>query len=210
MRFSEGRLLVFAKAPVPGRVKTRLIGKYGESGAVMLYKSMLRRTLEFATVIGPHPVQLWCAPNTRHRFFAACRRDYGVELQTQRGNDLGRRMDYALRKTLEKSRYAVLIGSDCASLTPAQLRFALKALTLGWEAVLGPAEDGGYLLIGLRRPCPKLFKGIEWGGPGVLAATRGRLRRAGLNWIELPPGWDMDHPADVKRMKREMRRVTTG
>ncbi len=205
MQFPKGRLLVFAKAPAPGRVKTRLIRKYGALGAAALYKMMLRRTLDLATAINLCPVQLWCAPDTRHGFFTACRRNYGVELRTQRGGDLGQRMEYALRKTLEESRYAVLIGGDCASLGSSELHFALAALAAGREAVLGPAEDGGYVLIGLRRSCPELFKGIQWGGPKVLAATRDRLRGAGLDWVELPLGWDVDYPVDVKRMKWEMR-----
>jgi len=202
MEFPEARLLVFAKAPVPGQVKTRLAGKYGIRGAAKLYQAMLCRTLAMATAADLCPAQLWCAPNTKHRFFASCRRDYGVTLKTQPGGDLGRRMDLALRQALRESSWAVLIGGDCPSLGPAELRAALAALAGGQDAVLGPAEDGGYVLIGLRRPYPALFYGVPWGNTSVLAATRRRLRRAGMDWLELPAGWDVDYPADVRRLKR--------
>lgn len=203
MEFPEARLLVFAKAPVAGRVKTRLAGRFGERGAAKLYKVMVRQTLSMAQEADLCPIQLWCAPDTKHGFFAACRRDYGLELRVQQGADLGRRMDYALRDVLTDCPYSVLIGGDCLSLQGSDLQVALAALASGQDAVLGPAEDGGYVLIGLRRPQPSLFKGIHWGGPDVLAATRQRLHQTGLNWVELPPGWDVDHPVDLRRWKGE-------
>lgn len=202
MEFPQARLLVFAKAPVPGQVKTRLAGKYGPRGAARLYQAMLRSTLAMATAAALCPVQIWCAPNITHPFFASCRRDYGVTLKTQSGGDLGRRMDLALRQALRESSWAVLIGGDSLSLGPAELRAALVALAAGQDAVLGPAADGGYVLIGLRRPCPALFQGVAWGESSVLAATRRRLQRAGMAWFELPAGWDMDYPADVRRLRR--------
>lgn len=203
MEFLEGRLLVFAKAPVPGRVKTRLAGKLGQRGAARLYKTLVSKTLNAAREANLCSIQLWCAPNARHGFFAACRRDYGVELQVQQGSDLGQRMDWALRHALAGCPYAVLIGGDCLSLRIDDLRSAFAALSAGQDAVLGPAEDGGYVLIGLRRPQPALFKGIQWGGAGVLAATRRRLKRTGLSWTELPPRWDIDRPADLRRLRRD-------
>ena len=203
MEFPEGRLLVFAKAPVPGRVKTRLISRYGPKGAADLYKAITRRTLLLLQATPLCLVELWCTPDSRHSFFATCRRDYGVRLRIQRGADLGRRMDHALRNALIDCRYAMVIGGDVPSLEVQDLRFALQALAVGQDAVLGPAEDGGYVLIGLRRPCPSLFEGIDWGGPRVLAATRRRLERAGLSWAELPLRWDVDRPAEARRLKRQ-------
>lgn len=202
MEFPDARLVVFAKAPVPGRVKTRLARHLGRRGAARLYRTLLRRTLATAAGAGLCPVQLWCAPDTRHGFFAACRRDFGVGLRVQRGDDLGARMDHALTAALREAASAVVIGGDCPTLAAADLRAAFSALAAGREAVLGPAEDGGYVLIGLRRPCPALFRGIAWGGSGVLAATRRRLHRAGLDWLELPPHWDVDRPADLRRWRR--------
>jgi rSAM/selenodomain-associated transferase 1 len=202
LAFPHARLLILAKAPIPGRVKTRLAGRLGARGAAMLYRRLLDRTLRIAHVARLCPIELWCAPDTRHGFFAACRREYGARLRRQCAGDLGRRMNQALSQTLAAGHPAVLIGGDCASLGEAELRAAFSLLAAGHEAVLGPAADGGYVLIGLNRPCPTLFRGIAWSTPTVLAATRRRLRRAGMGWVELPPGWDVDTPADLRRLRR--------
>jgi rSAM/selenodomain-associated transferase 1 len=202
VEFPEGRLLVFAKAPVPGQVKTRLAGKLGRIGAAKLYQRMLQQTLVTATSGRLCPVQLWCAPDTRHGFFKACRRAFGVSLHPQHGSDLGQRMQHALITVLRANPYVLLMGGDCLSLGVDELRFALAVLAAGQEAVLGPAADGGYLLLGLRRPHSALFRGIHWGSDQVLAATRRRLRRAGLTGVELPTGWDVDHPRDLRRLQR--------
>jgi hypothetical protein len=81
--FPHARLLIFAKAPVPGRVKTRLAGRWGCAARRELYKNLLRRTLGSLTPPGCVPVELWCAPDARHGFFVACRRDYAVRLRRQ-------------------------------------------------------------------------------------------------------------------------------
>jgi rSAM/selenodomain-associated transferase 1 len=201
VEFPEARLLIFAKAPVPGRVKTRLARRLGFIGAANLYQSLLRWTLDRIVQAELCPVELWCSPDTRHSFFTACRRDYGITLRVQQGADLGQRMNHALSKTLKQTSSAVLIGSDCASLSIDDLRFALTALQARRDAVLGPAEDGGYVLIGLRRSQPMLFQHIAWSTSRVLSATRQRLRRADLDWAELPLGWDVDHPKDVQRWR---------
>ncbi|MEI2771716.1 MAG: TIGR04282 family arsenosugar biosynthesis glycosyltransferase [Candidatus Competibacter sp.] len=200
--FPDARLLIFAKAPIPGRVKTRLAGRLGTRGAARLYRQLLCRTLALARAARLCPVELWCAPDARHGFFVACRREYGVRLRRQCAGDLGKRMSHAFNRTSTENGYAVLIGSDCASVGTTELRAALDQLATGRDAVLGPAADGGYVLVGLRRPCPSLFRGIAWSTPAVLAATRRRLRQAGLYWAELPVGWDVDTPADLRRLRR--------
>jgi len=202
LSFPDARLLIFAKAPVPGRVKTRLAGQLGTRGAAALYQKLLRRTVRIAYNARLCPIELWCAPDARHGFFAACRQEYGVTLRRQCAGDLGRRMNRALNQTLAAGHPAVLIGGDCASLGETELRTAFGLLAAGHEAVLGPAADGGYVLVGLNRPCPALFRDIAWSTPTVLAATRRRLRRAGMNWAELPPGWDVDTPADLRRLRQ--------
>lgn len=200
--FPTARLLVFAKAPIPGQVKTRLAGKLGARGAALLYQQLLRRTLEVARAARLCPVELWCAPDTRHGFFSVCRRQYGVRLRPQGAGDLGQRMNRALTRTLADGHPTVLIGGDCASLDAGELRAALQHLAAGRAAVLGPAADGGYVLVGLRQPCPEIFRGIAWGTGTVLEATRRLFRRAGVDWIELPLGWDVDTPADLRRLRR--------
>lgn len=205
--FPDARLLIFAKAPVSGRVKTRLAGRLGARGAAALYRRLLRRTLAMTRTARLCPVELWCAPDASHGFFTACRREYGVRLHRQCAGDLGQRMNHAFNRALEESDRVVLIGGDCASVGALELRAAFDYLTDERDAVLGPAADGGYVLVGLRRPCPAMFRGVAWSAPTVLEATRRRLRRAGLDWAELPVGWDVDTPVDLRRLRR-LRRET--
>lgn len=111
-------------------------------------------------------------------------------------------MRQAAASALAGSDYALLIGCDCPTLTAAYLRQALTALKKGYNAILGPAEDGGYVLLGLRHAEPELFSGIAWGTDTVLDSTRSRLRRLKWRWHELPEQWDVDRPADLMRLKR--------
>lgn len=199
MAFPEARLLVFAKAPVAGRVKTRLIPVLGADGACALHARLVRHTLATAVQADVCPVELWCAPSAGHPFFEACQREFGVTLHVQSGKCLGERMSQALEHVLQRCPYAVLIGTDCPALTMDDLRQALTALEKGVDAVLGPAEDGGYVLIGLRRHQRPVFDQIPWGTSAVLDETRERLSMLRWNWEELPVRWDVDRPEDVAR-----------
>ncbi|MNC87835.1 2-phospho-L-lactate guanylyltransferase [compost metagenome] len=105
-------------------------------------------------------------------------------------------------RALRRHPGAVLIGTDCPALRPADLRAAARALQAGFDAVLSPAEDGGYPLIGLRRASRAVFDDVAWGSPNVLGQTRARLRRLGWRWKELRTVWDVDRPADVARLRR--------
>jgi len=196
VRYPEARLLVFAKAPVPGEVKTRLIPALGAQGAAALQARLTRRAVETALAANVAPVELWCSPDDRHPFF----HELPVARRVQRGTDLGERMADALCTALAQSRFAILIGTDCPTLTDDYLRDAAECLALGEDAVLGPAEDGGYVLIGLRRCEARLFEGIAWGTAEVLAATRARLAECGFHWHELPTLWDVDRVDDLARL----------
>lgn len=200
--FPDARIIVFAKAPLPGEVKTRLIPNLGAHGAARLHEALARRTLATAAQAELSPVHLWCAPSAQHPFFADCRARFSVTLHTQQGADLGARMAHALEKTLHECAYAVIIGADCPTLTRDDLREALQALRDGCDAVLGPAEDGGYVLLGVRRADAALFDNIDWGGAEVLDATRARLTALGWRRHELAPRWDVDRPEDIERMRR--------
>lgn len=200
----KAKLLVFAKAPVAGRVKTRLVPRFGRNGSLAIYQRLLARTLELALSVGV-PVELWCAPHAAHPAFWRYRRR-GVVLRVQPPGDLGRRMRLALQDALRSAEAALLIGTDCASLSPEQLREALQRLQAGADLVLGPAEDGGYVLVGARRRVPVLpFQAMPWGTGAVLRRTRQRARRLGLALAELAAGYDVDRPADVKRLRQSWR-----
>lgn len=203
MEFPAARLLVFAKAPVPGRVKTRLIPALGAHHSAALQRQLSEHTLAFATHTRLCPVEMWCDPDTHHPFFKRCRGRFGVILRQQRGPDLGVRMYHALAATLRHARYAVLIGTDCPGMAVEDLHEALTALSTDADVVIGPAEDGGYVLIGVRRCSLRLFSGIAWGGDQVLRQTRSRLQT--LNWQgrELAFRWDVDRPQDLERLRQE-------
>jgi uncharacterized protein len=198
----EPALVVFARAPEPGRVKTRLAPLLGEAGAARLQARMIEKTLETARAAGIGDIYLYCSPGIRNAFFKRAQRRFGVSLQPQGRGDIGDRMFRAFKRALRSYAYVVLVGSDCPALRPADLRAAARILREGADAVLAPAEDGGYPLIGLRRASRRLFDGIAWGGPAVLAQTRARLRRLGWRCKELRTLWDVDRPEDVARLKR--------
>lgn len=193
-------LIIFAKAPVPGDVKTRLIPALSPRGAAALHRALVRDILRKAVEADVGPVELHCSPSAEHPFFRDCAHRFRVALRTQLGDDLGARMERAFGMALASAPYALLAGADCPALTIGDIRMAAQRLREGTDAVLVPAEDGGYTLLGLRRAVPALFTGISWGGAGVMAETRGRLKVLAWRWAELPAHWDVDRPEDLLRL----------
>ena len=200
MRFPDARILIFAKAPQPGRVKTRLIPRLGAEGACRFYAWLLERRVRGLADAGLARIECWCAPDAGHPLFRALEREPGVALRVQRGGDLGARMQAAAAQALQQAEFVLLIGVDCPALTATHLAQALEWMRDGADAVLGPAEDGGYVLLGLRRAAPALFAEMPWGSERVLALTRARLVRLGWGWRELDTLWDLDRPADYERL----------
>ena len=194
------RILVFARAPVPGRCKTRLIPALGRQGAARLHRQLVRRTLAQARAAGL-PVELWCAPDTEHGFFAACRRDHGVRLRRQPPGDLGRRMALALARALRDADAAILVGSDCPQFEAKDFRAALAALARA-DCVLQPSTDGGYVLIGVRRMERRVLTGITWSSGRELGQTRRRMAALGLSLSERTPLMDIDTPRDYRKARR--------
>lgn len=196
-------LIVFARAPVAGRCKTRLLSRYGARGAARIHRRLTLRTLDTAAVSG-FDVQLWCAPDAAHGFFHACRRRFGVSLHRQPAGDLGRKMSMALAQTLAHGApAAVIVGTDCPALGVADLTRAFQTLAQGADWVVQAAEDGGYVLIGARRAAPGALRGIAWSSGSERRQTLARLHARGLRTAVLPTLWDVDYPADVRRALRE-------
>jgi hypothetical protein len=148
---------------------------------------------------------LMCAPDASHPVFAALAATYGLRLEVQQGADLGARMGHAVRTTLAPKAAApggaavdrvILIGCDCPDLDAAYLTKAVRTLDRA-DAVLGPAADGGYVLLGLRQFDAGLFRDMPWGGAEVAELTRARLRALGRRWQELPVLRDLDRPEDL-------------
>lgn len=193
------QVAILAKAPLPGLAKTRLIPALGAQGAARLQRQLTRQALAKAIAAGLGPVTLWCAPDARQRFFRALRRTAGVACVVQPGGDLGERMHCAFRLHCAAGPL-LLIGTDCPPLAAHHLREAARALLAGDDAVFVPAEDGGYVLVGLRQPQPALFEAMTWSTPSVMRDTRARASAAALALRELQTLWDLDVPADLDRL----------
>jgi rSAM/selenodomain-associated transferase 1 len=202
IRAPDIAVLVFAKAPVAGAAKTRLIPLLGADRAAELHGQLIARALATARAAAPDALTLWCAPDAAHPFLQSAAQQHGANLQIQNGIDLGARMVHAFAATLQQGTQAICIGADCPALTARHLQQAAAALRNGDDAVFVPAEDGGYALIGLSRAAPELFAGIAWGEAAVMAQTRERLRGHGLRWSELETLWDVDRPEDYHRLQQ--------
>jgi len=197
------RVLVFAKAPVAGTVKTRLLPLLNPEAAAALHRRLVCNALSAAVGSGIGAVELWCAPTATHPFFSRCARDYGVSLREQVTGDLGARMQAAFEEALAMVDQAICVGTDCPSLGWHDLQIAESHLAKAQDAVIIPAEDGGYVLLGLRRFAPQLFRDIRWGSNTVLDQTRERFEELAWRWKELAPKWDLDRPEDYLRMVKE-------
>lgn len=190
------RILVFAKAPVPGQAKTRLVPALGAYGAARLARLMMKLTLEQALSSGAGTVELCATPDLGHAYWQGIALPPGLALSAQGEGDLGERMARAVQRCLSRQEHVLLIGTDCPGLSAWHLRAAAAALETH-DAVIHPAVDGGYVLLGLRTFDASLFADIAWSSDSVAGATLQRMRRLGWRtWVGnmLP---DIDEPADL-------------
>jgi rSAM/selenodomain-associated transferase 1 len=190
-------IAVLAKAPISGFAKTRLIPVLGADGAARLQAWLIERAVATACAAGIGPVTLWATPDQTHAIFQTLRDRLGVALACQDDGDLGARM---LAASMAANGPVLVIGTDSPALTAEHLRMAAAVLRDGSEVVVFPAEDGGYALIGARRPVPALFSDMRWSTAEVMAETRRRLNECGLSWQEPVTLWDVDVPEDLQRL----------
>ena len=177
-------LQIFAKPPLPGLVKTRLAATIGDDAAAAVYRDLVLRTLGIAVSARRagivRDLELWIAPDADPGPLATWGEQLQCALRSQRGANLGERMRNALQSSLVAGSPALLIGTDVPAFDIPYLARAAAALQAN-DAVVGPAEDGGYVLIGLAREV-EAFDGIRWGTPDVMAETRAKLAAAGIGW----------------------------
>ena len=178
-------VIVFSRAPVVGKVKTRLASRIGEWRAARLHMRLTRRALRTARDARLGPVELHVTAD--HAAFPG-------RIFLQKGNDLGERMYRALRR----HRRAILIGSDCPALEPRDLRRAARLLCAGYRVVLSPTEDGGYALVAARAAPRAMFEGVAWGSSEVFAQSAKRL--APFRWASLRMLRDVDRPEDLAQI----------
>ncbi|MGQ0682304.1 TIGR04282 family arsenosugar biosynthesis glycosyltransferase [Bradyrhizobium sp.] len=196
------QLAIFAKAPIPGYAKTRLISVLGAEGAADLQALLLGRTIQTALASSLRPITLWCAPDTTHEIFMSLHKGHDIDIHAQVDGDLGTRMLAAFEQLTEHGP-ALLIGTDCPTLSAGHLDRCASALREGMDAAFIPAEDGGYVLIGLRRPHRSLFEDIAFGTDEVMRQTRERLNELGLSAFEADALWDVDTSADYQRAQSD-------
>lgn len=197
----ERALLLLTKPSVPGRVKTRLAGRWGAAAAAALHRGFLSDlTARFAADDRFELVIWWALEGAEEP------PESEVATRRQIAGDLGDRLADALFRSLAERRVAIAIGSDCPELSIEIVRRAFDEIERGADVVLGPAADGGYYLIGLSREAfdPRLFAGIRWSSSEVLATTRQRAAELGLGVVELPLASDVDTPDDVEALRARL------
>lgn len=190
-------LLVFAKAPAPGRVKTRLAAEIGEEAASRIYREMGRRVVEGVAAGAYDVVVCYDPPDAEAEVRSWLGPPDGVRFRPQARGDLGARLRAAFREAFDDGAGPVCaIGTDAPDVDPGLVTRAFRALRSD-DVVVGPAEDGGYYLIGLARPEPELFRSVPWSTSRVLEATRARARERSLSLGELEALSDVDTAADL-------------
>jgi rSAM/selenodomain-associated transferase 1 len=193
------RLVIFAKAPQPGAVKTRLIPALGADGAAALARAMLAHTLQQALAAGLD-AELCMSPAPGDPAWHGVALPAGVAYTAQGEGDLGERMDRAMQRALGlRTGPVLLIGTDCPALGSEHLREAARQLAQH-DAVLLPVADGGYVLIGLQAPCPAIFTHMAWSTSTVAADTLQRLSALGLRVWQGPVLNDIDEAADLAHL----------
>ena len=201
MKYTDAIVLVFSKAPVAGEVNTRLTPFISHDEAADLQRELVHNRLEMLEASSLCRYQLWCAPDTQHPFFKDCADIYGIDLKTQTGIDLGERMLNASRTMLESYSKVIIIGTDAPALGVDQLEQAISELD-HHDAVLVPAEDGGYVLLGARVQHDEMLKGVPWGTEKVLASTLDNMARLNIDCALVGKSWDVHRPEDFERYRR--------
>ena len=196
----SARLVIFAKAPQAGQVKTRLIPALGAQGASALAQRMLAHVLQQALQANAGTVELCMSPPPGDPAWENVAIPAAVLRTAQGEGDLGERMARAIRRvTAEVGMPVLLMGSDCPALTAAVIQEATRQLQTH-DALLVPVADGGYVLIGLKSPCPTLFDHMPWSTASVAAETLRRMAALGLDVWRGPLLHDIDEPVDLAQL----------
>jgi len=201
MQHNSNALIVVAKRPTPGKTKTRLSPPLTPELASALYESFLFDTLDQMRQVADshHVIAYLDEPD----YFKRLAPDF--ELTPQEGDDLGERLDHALTSYLSRGyQHAVIMDSDSPTLPADYLSQAFKVLSDGADVVLGPCDDGGYYLIGIKRPAPRLLREVHMSTPTVAAETIVLAKDEGLNLISLPSWYDVDDAASLSRLRQEI------
>jgi rSAM/selenodomain-associated transferase 1 len=202
---SSNALIIFTKAPIPGRVKTRIQPHLSAEGCANLHASFIVETIRLAGRVDGADIFLSCHPDTRHPFLQRVSGEYEVKLTPQKGGGLGERMDNAIKESLSMGYgKVIIIGSDSPDLPPAFIEEGFERLDSS-EMVVGPSLDGGYYLIGGRRDIP-VFDGIEWSTVRVFEQTIAKAKERGITCSILDEWYDIDTWEDLKAFEERRSR----
>jgi hypothetical protein len=202
---SSPAVAIFARAPSPGKAKTRLIPLLGPRGAAELHAALVRDALRKVDALAYRVTRYFFLAG---RNFPRLLSQAGYTLARQRGAGLSAHLESAFRRLLRRHACAVVMGTDSPLLPPRIVDEALRELRV-CDAVLGPCPDGGYYLIGLRRPqtgrvAAGMFRGIRWGTAFALRDTLHNLLSRSYSCSILEPYADVDVPADVRRLENAL------
>lgn len=190
------RVVIFAKAPIAGFAKTRLIPVLGPQGAASLARRMLAHTLAQALAADIGPVEVCVTPALRHPAWRTLRLPEGIVKTDQGAGNLGERLARAARRVTAGGQAVVLLGADCPQIGPGQLQMAARSLDAA-DAVMVPAADGGYVLLAMNRFDGSVFEGVTWSTGAVAAETGRRIGALGWSVVTLPTLHDIDEPDDL-------------
>jgi uncharacterized protein len=199
MLYRDTVILLFAKAPVEGKVNTRLIPDIGVQAATRLQYDLIHQRLSMLTQADLCDVRLMCAPNQQDDNFLRCRNQYPITLFDQTGKDLGERMFNGVASALQQYKYCMVIGTDAPALDEIKIKQVIEALRGDNSVVIVPAEDGGYVLIAMQQAHKFLFQKVSWGSADVMQQTRNRLSENKVSFEELASCWDVDRLEDYQR-----------
>ena len=194
---NDCRIIIFAKAPIAGKVKTRLVGSLGAQKAAELAKIMLFTTLEMAISSSARLVELRVEPQIENEDWFDISLPNSIEIKPQGVGDLGAKMARAAKEAIVKGEYAILIGTDCPELDVNLIEEIIGDLA-GNDCVLVPAFDGGYVLLALRKFDSSIFEGIAWGTGEVADMTTEKVQALGLKLLVKTPLHDIDIEEDLQ------------
>jgi rSAM/selenodomain-associated transferase 1 len=196
---ADAVLVLMARAPEPGRAKTRLAPVLGEAGAAELHRQLVLHACRALAGAGLGEVHLWLSGTADEAFLNACLARGVGKVERQRGADLGERMWHAASCSLAQASTVLMVGSDAPGLDASYLQRA-RGLLDSSDLVIGPARDGGYVLLGMRSAPRQLFEDIAWGGSAVLRSTLDRVAALGWRCALLPSLPDIDRPEDLAHL----------
>ena len=193
------KVMIFCKAPIEGEAKTRLAKDIGNKSAIEVHRQLVKHCLDRVCALKSAEIELWAWPSKSHPYFKSIENNYKISIRTQVDGNLGRKMAHAFCSG-DQGQSKLIIGTDCPTVDVDYLERAIEVLKSGADYVVGPAEDGGYVLIGMNDADLRVFEDIDWGTDCVLRQTLEKMQGK-INLLNTM--WDVDNKCDLERLSRE-------